>query len=59
MVLSSSLAELMEDQMLEYGQIGLNINDRAFIYRNKHPHPHTLTHTNTHVRAHTHTHTHI
>ena len=30
MVLASSLGELMDDQMLQYYQIVLNINDRAF-----------------------------
>ena len=32
MVLASSLGELMDDQMLQYYQIVLNINDRAFAY---------------------------
>ena len=32
MILTSSLGELMEDQMLVYCLIVLNINDRAFIY---------------------------
>ena len=32
MGLTSSLGELMEDQMLQYYQIVLNINDRAYIY---------------------------
>ena len=32
MVLVSSLGELMDDQMLQYYQIVLNINDRAFAY---------------------------
>ena len=35
MVLTSSLSELMEDQMLQYYQIVLNINGRAFTYRNR------------------------
>ena len=34
MVLTSSLGELMEDQILQYCYIVLNINDRAFTYRN-------------------------
>ena len=34
MVLTSSLGELMEDQMLQHCKIVLNIHDRAFIYRN-------------------------
>ena len=34
MVLTGSLGELMEDQMLQYFQIVLNTNDRAFTYRN-------------------------
>ena len=34
MVFISSLNELMEDQMLQYCQIVLNINDRAFTHRN-------------------------
>ena len=32
MVLNSSLDELMEHQMLQYYQIGLNIYDRPYIY---------------------------
>ena len=54
MVLTSSLGELMEDQMLQYYQIVLNINDRAFtcmhIYTHaKHTHAHTHTHTHTYI----------
>ena len=39
MVLTSSLGELMEDQMFQYYQIEFNINDRAstFIYKTKQP----------------------
>ena len=33
MALTSSL-ELIEDQMLQYSKIVLNINDRAFTHRN-------------------------
>ena len=32
MVLTSSFGELVEDQMLQYYYIGLNINDRVYIY---------------------------
>ena len=31
MVLTSSVGELMDDQMLQYYQIVLNINDRSFV----------------------------
>ena len=43
MVCTSSLGELMEDQIVQYYQIVLNINDRAFT------HTHTLTDTHTHI----------
>ena len=46
-VITSSLVELMVDQISHYYLIVLNINDRAFIY------------THTHIHTHTHTHTHI
>ena len=32
MILTISLGEIMEDQMLQYYQIDLNINDTALVY---------------------------
>ena len=43
MVLIRSLSELMEDQILQYYKIVLNINDRAYIYIETHTHTHTHT----------------
>ena len=50
MILSYSLDELMEDQMMQYYQIVLNIHDRAYIYIYIYIDICAITHTHTLTR---------
>jgi hypothetical protein len=39
--------------------VGVTVNARKYLQRDRHTHTHTYTHTHTHTHAHTHTHTHM